>query len=111
MTKERNNELLENFKNAKDGHWSPSESFDVDRRHSLSDLQQLLQDMSPDKGSYDDETTGYDEEYRSSYYSEDYYPDTYDTGVMDNVVIDGIDNSGLGGGHFLKGKHSRLAKS
>ena len=104
MTKERNNELLENFKNAKDGHWSPSESFDVDRRHSLSDLQQLLQDMSPDKGSYDDETTGqnYDEEYRSSYYSEDYYPDTYDTGVMDNVVIDGIDNSGLGADTFWR---------
>ena len=66
--------------------------------------------QTPDKGSYDDQTTGQfngyqmiDYEYEIEDYPEDYYsaanyPDTdFPDDELENVVIEGIDSSGIWG--------------
>lgn len=87
-------------------HWSISDAADLtenDRTYTLQDIRELIDHVSPDKGSYDDETTGndysniefVDHDYPEAYYSEEMYPDTSEDVLDDNIVVDGIDSSVL----------------
>lgn len=88
-------------------HWSISDAADhteIDRTYTLQDIREFIDIVNPDKGSYDDETTGNDYanteftdhvDYPEDYYSEAMYPDTSEDVLDDNIVIDGIDSSVL----------------
>ena len=89
-------------------HWSISDAVDHtanDRTYTLQDIREFIDIVNPDKGSYDDQTTGndytnniiefIDHDYPEAYYSEEMYPDTSEDVLDDNIVIDGIDSSVL----------------